>query len=274
MIAGHEELIKNFKKLAKEQSLSHGYIFFGEPQVGKHLFAKSLANFLEGGEFKAPDSYFKETLEIEPDPSGSIGIDAIRDLKYFLSEKPVNSPKRIVIIDEAERLTLQAQNAILKISEEPPSSALIILIVSNPEALISTLQSRFVKVYFSRVNSSLIEKFLISELKLKKSEVERIVPNSFGRPGRAIAIVENAALKELRKEVEHFLKERVTRKNYLRNLAETEEVNLFLQELMATLSLDIKKNWPALKNISECLLKISEWNTNKRLQLEAHLWNI
>jgi len=46
MIAGHDNLIKIFKRLAKNNELSHGYIFFGETKVGKYTFAKYLANFL------------------------------------------------------------------------------------------------------------------------------------------------------------------------------------------------------------------------------------
>ena len=52
MIIGHQHLVKDFKQLAKAGKLAHGYIFFGEPEVGKFYFAKHLANFLENATFK------------------------------------------------------------------------------------------------------------------------------------------------------------------------------------------------------------------------------
>ena len=53
MFAGHQDLVKNFKELVRAGKLAHGYIFFGEPEVGKFYFAKHLANFLENGGFSA-----------------------------------------------------------------------------------------------------------------------------------------------------------------------------------------------------------------------------
>lgn len=273
MLIGHEELIENFKRLTKSDGLSHGYIFFGEPQVGKFTFGKCLANFLETGEFELPTSYLKEILEIVP-ADGTIGIETIRGLQRFLYEKPVNSKKRFVLIDDAHDLTLQAQNAILKIAEEPPQSSLIVLIVSNPEALLPTLQSRFVKIYFGRINSQLIQGFLTKNFHLDKTEAERIVSYSFGRPGRAVEILQNEEFKRIRGEVVRFIKYKSGRGAYLRSLEEVKDINLFLRELMAELSLDPKKNYLGLKNISDCIVKMSNWNTNKRLQLEASLWNI
>ncbi len=116
MLSGHDNLIKPFKRLVKEDKLSHSYIFFGESQVGKATFAKYLANFLEFGEFEEHKSILTESFIITPtakEGDASIGIDAVRDIKQFLYSKPVCSERRIVIIDDADKLTSQAQNAIL-----------------------------------------------------------------------------------------------------------------------------------------------------------------
>ena len=146
MLVGHEKLTETFKQLIKDDRLSHGYIFFGEPQVGKFAFALSLATYLETGEFGESTRPLGETSVIQPDEEGSISINSIRNSKYFLFQKPVYSSYRVVIVNDAEKLTPQAQHAILKIAEEPPGTALIILIVSNPDALLPTIQSRLQKI--------------------------------------------------------------------------------------------------------------------------------
>lgn len=275
MLVGHEKLTETFKRLVQENKLSHSYIFFGEPQVGKFTFAKSLANYLETGEFELPSQYLNETLEIHPDEGGGIGIDTVREIKHFLSQKPVHSERRVVLIDNAETLTPQAESAILKISEEPPASALILLIVSNPDVLLPTLQSRFVKIYFGRVPKEVVEKFMIKEFTLTPVQAERVALSSFGRPGRAVEIVQNKKLKEIRADVLRLIKNRAVRSRFIRdNYNDKEKISVFISELISELSKDLESNWPALKSIYERLTLMAEFNTNRRLQLEVALWNI
>ncbi len=135
----YDKLTNTFKQLADSNKLSHAYLFYGGNQEEKIVFAQSLANLCG-----------KETLVIEPDEKGTIGIDIIRSLKYFLWQKPADSKLRTVIIKEAENLTNQAQNAALKIVEEPPESALIIFIAKNIENLLPTLTSRLQKIHFPK----------------------------------------------------------------------------------------------------------------------------
>ena len=145
------QLVDNFKRLATENNLSHAYLFFGGDKRNKErksLFAESLANFLENGVFEASVRLLKETLIISPDEKGTVGIESIRTLKYFLWQKPINSSRRTAIIKEAQALTPEAQNAALKIVEEPPESALIIFIADSEDSLFPALNSRFQKIYF------------------------------------------------------------------------------------------------------------------------------
>ena len=110
-------------------------------------------------------------------------------MKYFLSERPSASAYRTVIIDGADNLTDQAQNALLKVSEEPPAHGLLILIVDNPENLLPTLQSRFHKVYFPRLSEEKIAGYLKSVWKVEdKAAAKRRPRDSFGRMGRAIQL--------------------------------------------------------------------------------------
>ncbi len=269
VLIGHEKLTETFKRLVKDSRLSHGYIFFGEPQIGKFSFALALASYLETNKFAVPHRPLSETLVIQADDKGIIGIDLIRELKYFLLQKPVNSNYRVAIINEADRLTSQAQHAILKIAEEPPASSLIILVLTNPEALLPTIPSRLQKIYFPRLNSALIKDFLVKEFNLTAEEAARITELSFGRPGRAIKLTES------RKQIRQLAEGIRNKKSLIEELIENHEaMNQYLTELIAELAKDPIKNYQSLKSIIHRLTKMSQFTTNKRLQLESALWNI
>src|SRR3990172_3201482 len=127
-IIGHERAIKDLKKLADSSSLSHAYLFHGLSMVGKRLVAESLANYLENGVFvREEGAILLDAKTFSPGESGSLGIDTVRELQDFLSKRPVKSPRRTAIVDGAEKMTAEAQNALLRIAEEPPSSSLVIL---------------------------------------------------------------------------------------------------------------------------------------------------
>ncbi len=148
----YKEFQEDFKGLAENDKLSHAYLFFGEDSEKrreKFIFAKSLANFLENGVFEEPVKLLRESLVISPDEKGTTGIDSVRAMRYFLCQKPVDSIRRTLIIEEARSLTTEAQNAALKIVEEPPSAALIIFIADVEDSLSPVLTSRLQKIYFS-----------------------------------------------------------------------------------------------------------------------------
>ncbi len=145
----YKGLTDDFKNLIKKERLSHAYLFFGQGEENKFIFAQSLANFLENKKFNPPEEIFKETLVISPNKKGSIGIDSIRNLKEFLWQKTSSEKQtRVVIIKGAENLTAEAQNSALKIVEEPPSSSLIVFIANNENNLLPALNSRLQKIYF------------------------------------------------------------------------------------------------------------------------------
>lgn len=249
MIIGHQPLIKDFKNLVKNGRLAHGYIFFGEPQVGKFYFAKHLANLLENGEFEIGERPLQDVLVL----GNATGIDAMREIKQFLWQKPAISAKRAVIINNAGDLTPEAQNSILKIAEEPPASALLILIVNQLDNLLPPLLSRMQKIYFGTV---------------KEAEL--------GRPGRA-AIKKTAIFKTAEKYAADFIKLPESKRSALiKDLVEDQKeqpevLDLFFEELILKLNQDPVKNHKILKSSLHRLFLIKNYNTNKRLQLEAIL---
>lgn len=280
-LIGHDNFIKVFKRLVKEEKLSNSYIFFGEPQVGKYTFAISLGSLIEHGVFENPestrDSYKKlltETLVIKP-TEGSIGIDEIREVKLFLSIKPVQASTRMVIIDDAQLLTPQAQHAALKITEEPPHKSLLIFITHNTDSLMPTLQSRFQKIHFKRLSTESITEMLEGAYGIAKNKAKNIAEISLGRPGRAVDLVSNENIIEIYKNAASVLKNNSQKRQIMDNLKENQgDIYPFFTEVIAQLADDPIKNYDNLRNITERMTVMHQFNTNKRLQLETALWNI
>lgn len=279
MLVGHKEKTKIFKELLKDNILSHGYIFFGEEQVGKKTFALSLANFLEKGKFEEPSVILSEAKLISPE-EGSIGIDTVKEAKHFLSQKPILSLRRVLIIDDAHKLTPQAQNAILKISEEPPESSLIIVISPTLDSLISTLASRLQRIYFSRIDTKEIAS-LLEGRGINALEAQKLAKSALGRPGRAIDALENAEFKRFSIMAKDFIKNRSGRKDVLQSLIKENDdvkdrdlIDVFVNHMMAELALDPLKNSKVLSALCDRFTKMSDFTTNRRLQLETALWNL
>ena len=168
ILYGYDGIAQSLKKLADDRQLSHTYIFFGEPQVGKFLCAKTLAHYLEKGTWVEPVHPLQETLVVDmtqqeddsEESAESIGIATARRVAYFLHQRPALSPYRVVIIRDGEWLTDQAQNALLKTLEEPPEHSVIILIATDSGTFLPAVASRAQKIYFKTLSDKEIEKFL------------------------------------------------------------------------------------------------------------------
>ncbi|MBM3257515.1 MAG: AAA family ATPase [Candidatus Liptonbacteria bacterium] len=185
-ILGHTAAIKVLKRLATAREFAHGYLFFGPAGVGKRLIAESLAHYSEGGPFEPATRVLNDARIVEPDTEGKIGIEAARELKIFLYAKPNVSAYRLAIIDDAHRMTPEAQNALLKVAEEPPASGVLILITSDKDGLLPTLQSRLHQVYFGMVSTSHLTKWLKEERGMGDKEAQEASLKALGSPARVL----------------------------------------------------------------------------------------
>src|ERR1700691_2215446 len=100
MLIGHKGIIGDIKRLSEKSLLSHGYIFYGPSMVGKRTVALGLAKFLEKGEFEIlkENEILQDSMVLTSPNKNSIGIDAVREIRNFLWQKPIVSIKRTLII--------------------------------------------------------------------------------------------------------------------------------------------------------------------------------
>ena len=261
---GHENLVNLFKKLVDNNKLSHAYLFFGDPEIGKFLFAHSLANYLEKGPlagrqgvFEKPTAILEELLIISPNEKGIISINEVRNLPHFLYQKPVFSKKRIVIINDSENMTSEAQNAVLKIVEDSPEMALIIFISKTEDLLLPSLLSRLQKIYFPKLSSEKIEQFLLFNFPAQAGRAKEISEISFGRIGRAIKLAENQSANWQIKYTD------------IDEAVENNQIDEFFEFLIIDFRRDLVKNSSKIKEVMKRLVFIKSLNTNKKLQMKA-----
>ena len=197
-IIGHDDIIRHLKNAIETGKVSHSYIFTGEAGSGKKLLAGTFAAALqcESGESEpcmTCDSCKKVIGKNHPDiitvtheKPGSISIDEVRDqVVHDVDIKPYCSPYKIYIIPDAEMMTVQAQNAILKTIEEPPEYAVILLLTSNIDSLLPTIRSRCVRLDLKVVDDGLVKKYLMEHLHVPDYQAEIDASFAQGSIGRA-----------------------------------------------------------------------------------------
>lgn len=275
MLIGHERIEKRFKELVAGNALFHAYLFYGEPETGKRTFAERLARFAEYGAWEDGTGYVHESITVTAPEGSTLGIDEVRRIKTFFSERPVHSAYRIAILDGAERLTPQAQHALLKVAEEPQEAGVIVLIATHPDALLKTLQSRFQKIYFAPSSKETVSRFVKERFGTTDEEAARIARASFGRIGRAVKLMTDEPFKKELLEARRFLVEPRERAAFLESVtAEKADTLRFVAHLIAHLSTDPVRHERPLKEALVRYVALSEWNTNRRLQMSAIMWNI
>ena len=147
MIIGHQKIINFLDKSIEREKISGAYLFCGPENAGKFTVALDFANKITGGNNQAVNP---DIIIIAPEVEEKKGvvkkkdikIEQIRDLQHSLSLSSYLGKYKVAIINDADFLTVSAQNALLKILEEPPENCVLILISHNREKIISTVQSR------------------------------------------------------------------------------------------------------------------------------------
>ena len=218
-IIGHKDIVKHLQNAIKTEKISHSYIFTGRPGSGKKLIATTYAMTLQceaGGTEpcqkcdsckKALGKNHPDIIMVNHEKPGTISIDEIREqVIHDVAVKPYCSPHKIYIIPDAEMMTVQAQNALLKTIEEPPEYAVIMLLTENAETLLPTIRSRCVMMKLRNIKDQLVKKYLMEQLEVPDYKADVCVAFAQGNMGKAIMLANSEYFNEIKEEVVHLLR--------------------------------------------------------------------
>lgn len=245
-IIGQEQLKEQIRSAIDTDKVSHAYAISGEKHAGKEFIAGVFAMALQcEGEGAEPcqtcDSCRKALSKNHPDiirltheKPNTIGVDDIRtQINNDMGIKPYSGPRKIYIINEGEKMTIQAQNALLKTLEEPPSYGVILILTTNVNALLPTIVSRCVVLHMKPVEDKQLRQYLMESMKIPDYKADICVAFARGNIGKA-------RLLAVSEEFENIREEAVT---LLKHIGEME-----LHEIMA-----------AIKKIGEYKLEVNDY---------------
>ncbi len=269
IILGHEAEIKLLKKLHEEDALGHAYIFYGPDNIGKTTVAKGFADYLETGKFEISEKPLQDSRVFSP-KNGLIGIDQMRELKSYLSLKPIIAKRKTVIIESANLLNAEAQNALLKSAEEPPKNSLLIMTLQNPESLIPTLNSRFQNIYFSEPSEKKVLTFFEKE---NKKEFKEALEMFGTKVGLIFEYLNNEKFKEEILRIKKYLSVNpAKRAEMAKEMLDVEDFDMsaFLKliVLLLTKKATTKQNTENWHEIMEIFKNLEYYNLNQKIQLK------
>ena len=181
--------------------LSHAYLIEGGEGCGKTYFARfAAAAVLCTGDkppcgkcpscVKALAGSHPDLFYFSPDKKASMGVETVRDIKKSLFFMPNDGDRKVYIIDDAQKMTVQAQNALLKFIEEPPASVLFFIVADKKESLLPTVVSRTRIIALAPSDNADIRRFLMSESKKSGGEqIDEAINMAEGSPGKALKLL-------------------------------------------------------------------------------------
>ena len=204
-LQGHRHLLELLSGAVSRASLSPSLIFAGPDGVGKRKAAVGLAQLLSCSSLVQADGIgldacgtcasctriargvHADVLLIQPGDSGNIKLDQIRDAIDKSAYRPFEGRKRVVIVDEADALIVEAQNALLKTLEEPPSASMFVLVTSRPDVLLPTVRSRCQRLRFGRLEPGEVATVLSRDHGYSEAEARAAASSSDGSVSSALA---------------------------------------------------------------------------------------
>lgn len=218
-VIGHEDVIARLKAAATSGRIAHAYIFNGEAGSGKKYVAKRFAMALlceeRSGEpcmecrscKMALSANHPDIIFVTHEKAGSVGVDEIRkQVVEDIEIKPYCSDKKIYVIPEASKMTVQAQNALLKTLEEPPEYAYIILLADNPDILLPTILSRCVMINFRPLSDEAVTQYLMTSMAVPSYDAKLQARFAQGNLGKAKRIASAGDFDDKLRESLRFLR--------------------------------------------------------------------
>jgi len=218
-IYGQKMIKEHLQNALKTGNISHAYIINGERFSGKEYIAKIFAMALQcekKGEDPCNECHAckqalsgnqPDIIHITHEKPNTISVDDIREqINKDIVIKPYACEKKVYIINEAEKMNTQAQNALLKTLEEPPEYAVIIILTTNVDALLPTILSRCVVLNMKPVDDSLVKEFLMKEVQVPDYKAEVCAAFARGNIGKAKILASSEEFDKIKTEAIALLK--------------------------------------------------------------------
>lgn len=230
-ILGHEQITLHLQNAITMDKVSHAYIINGPDKSGKMMLAEAFAQTLQcekleetvaaaGGDGSAVEPCMEchsckqavgrnqpDIIYVKHEKPNTISVDDIRtQVNNDIVIKPYSSKHKIYIIDEAEKMNVQAQNALLKTIEEPPAYAVIILLTTNADMFLPTILSRCVTLNIKAVADEKLKKFLMSRYQVPDYQADICVAFAQGNVGKAIQLASSDDFNELKASALQLIK--------------------------------------------------------------------
>lgn len=234
-IIGQEQMKEHLQNVLKLNKVSHAYIINGERSSGKEFIAKIFAAALQ---CENPDTASgitepcqvchscrqmatgnqPDVLYISHEKPGTIGVEDIRgQINGTVAIKPYSSPRKVYIMNEAEKMTVQAQNALLKTLEEPPEYTVILLLTTNMDTLLPTILSRCVLLNMKPVRDAEVKKYLMETMQMPDYKADICTAFARGNIGKAKLLAAS-------EEFDHIKEEAITLLKYINDMEISEIV--------------------------------------------------
>ena len=218
-IIGQQQIKEHLQNAISTGKISHAYIINGEKSSGKEFIAKVFAMALQcerGGTEpcqecrsckQALSGNHPDIIKVFHEKPNTISVDDIRtQVNGDIAVKPYSSAYKVYVINEAEKMTPQAQNAILKTLEEPPEYAVLLLLTANVNSLLPTIRSRCVVLDMKPVADSLVKEYLCRQLAVPDYKAEVCAAFARGNVGKAKMLATSEEFENVKTEALALLK--------------------------------------------------------------------
>lgn len=218
-IIGHEKIIEYFQNAITMDKVSHAYILNGADKSGKMMLAEAFAAALQcekGGSApcqecrsckQAAGRNQPDIIYVTHEKLNTLGVEDIRrQVNDDIVLKPYSSRYKIYIINEAEKMNVQAQNALLKTIEEPPAYAILILLTTNADSFLPTILSRCVRLDLKAVPDEKIRRFLMDEKQIPDYQADICVAFAQGNVGKAVQLAGSENFNEMKNSALQLIK--------------------------------------------------------------------
>lgn len=219
-IVGQKDLKEYLQKAILTDTVSHAYIIHGERNSGKEFLAKVFAKALqcedrEGAEpcgkchscIQAESLNHPDIVFVTHEKPNVIGVEDIRtQINSDVAMTPYQGPKKIYIVNDAELMTVQAQNALLKTIEEPPAYVVIMLLTSNEDVFLPTILSRCISLQMKPAKDEEIKEFLMRTMQIPDYKAQICVAFARGNTGKARLLAKSEEFDKVKDEALSLLK--------------------------------------------------------------------